>query len=304
MVWPSRVPGASRVVGGRRGRCPNSSGAAFLIAATGWLARPWPAPWSTQPRGNLEAQDDGASSGSRLVETAGCCVDTVEAARQGLVRARLGSHLPVASSRTTTSQTAMPKAAEVECSSRLERSPWGDGGDGRSCPRQPRGAALRALARSDTCRLHPVPLWTGHHRACPHCGRARLRGARLALLPALWTTSAPGAFGSSPCVRSSVPICAVTASTRIWWPAAQLTQSDHGPAARGGSTPPPSYLRGPGCPWHNSSRCIGRLYWRSLRVATNRGRVRPTLTVFAPSAPERPGPRIWNEQLIRYAGYR
>jgi len=78
--------------------------------------------------------------------------------------------------------------------------------------------------------------------------------------------------------------------------------------------------------WRNSSRCIGRLYWRSLqvrdrrhvttaaqlageafahlRVATNSGRVRPTLTVFAPTTPERPGPRIWNEQLIRYAGYR
>jgi nitric-oxide synthase len=76
--------------------------------------------------------------------------------------------------------------------------------------------------------------------------------------------------------------------------------------------------------WRNSSRCIGRLYWRSLqvrdrrhvttaaqlageafahlRVATNSGRVRPTLTVFAPNTPERPGPRIWNEQLIRYAG--
>ena len=78
--------------------------------------------------------------------------------------------------------------------------------------------------------------------------------------------------------------------------------------------------------WRNSSRCIGRLYWRSLRVrdrrhvtdagqlaaeafahlreATNGGRVRPTLTVFAPTTPERPGPRIWNEQLVRYAGYR
>ena len=78
--------------------------------------------------------------------------------------------------------------------------------------------------------------------------------------------------------------------------------------------------------WRNSSRCIGRLYWSSLRVrdrrhviaaeqvaveafahlreATNGGRVRPTVTVFAPSTPERPGPRIWNEQLIRYAGYR
>jgi nitric-oxide synthase, bacterial len=77
--------------------------------------------------------------------------------------------------------------------------------------------------------------------------------------------------------------------------------------------------------WRNSSRCIGRLYWRSLRVrdrrhvtgaaqvaaeafahlreATNGGRVRPTITVFAPGTPQRPGPRIWNEQLIRYAGY-
>jgi nitric-oxide synthase len=78
--------------------------------------------------------------------------------------------------------------------------------------------------------------------------------------------------------------------------------------------------------WRNSSRCIGRLYWRSLRVrdrrhitaaeqvaaeafthlreATNGGRIRPNLTVFAANTPERPGPRIWNEQLIRYGGYR
>jgi nitric-oxide synthase, bacterial len=78
--------------------------------------------------------------------------------------------------------------------------------------------------------------------------------------------------------------------------------------------------------WRNSNRCIGRLYWRSLRVrdrrhltggaqvaaeavahlreATNGGRVRPTITVFAASTPEHDGPMIWNEQLIRYAGYR
>ena len=76
--------------------------------------------------------------------------------------------------------------------------------------------------------------------------------------------------------------------------------------------------------WRNSSRCIGRLYWKSLRVrdrrgvdtaegvatecaahlrdATNNGRIRPTITVFAPDAPGRPGPRIRNEQLVRYAG--
>lgn len=78
--------------------------------------------------------------------------------------------------------------------------------------------------------------------------------------------------------------------------------------------------------WRNSARCIGRLYWQSLRVrdlrvvrdadrvaaqcvrhlqlATNGGRIRPMISVFAPNAPGSPGPRIWNEQLIRYAGYR
>ncbi len=77
--------------------------------------------------------------------------------------------------------------------------------------------------------------------------------------------------------------------------------------------------------WRNSARCIGRLYWRSLRVrdrrevtaasqvaaesvthlreATNGGRIRPVITVFAPDAPGRPGPRILNAQLVRYAGH-
>ncbi|WP_245589724.1 nitric oxide synthase oxygenase [Amycolatopsis balhimycina] len=78
--------------------------------------------------------------------------------------------------------------------------------------------------------------------------------------------------------------------------------------------------------WRNSARCIGRLYWRGLRIrdrrrvtepaaiagecvahlrqATRGGRIRPTVTVFAPGTPDAPGPRIHNEQLIRYAGYR
>lgn len=77
--------------------------------------------------------------------------------------------------------------------------------------------------------------------------------------------------------------------------------------------------------WRNSSRCIGRLYWRSLRVrdrrhvtaaddiaaeaiahlreATNGGRIRPLITIFAPEAAGCPGPRILNSQLIRYAGH-
>lgn len=78
--------------------------------------------------------------------------------------------------------------------------------------------------------------------------------------------------------------------------------------------------------WRNAARCIGRLYWNSLRVrdlrhvhtaagiaagcvehlreATRGGRIRSTITVFAPDTPGSPGPRIHNDQLIRYAGHR
>jgi nitric-oxide synthase len=78
--------------------------------------------------------------------------------------------------------------------------------------------------------------------------------------------------------------------------------------------------------WRNASRCIGRLYWRSLRVLDRRavtapdaiadalvghlrraaggGSIRPLISVFAPAEPGRPYARVWNEQLIRYAGYR
>ncbi|MFC6094836.1 nitric oxide synthase oxygenase [Saccharothrix lopnurensis] len=40
-----------------------------------------------------------------------------------------------------------------------------------------------------------------------------------------------------------------------------------------------------------------------LRLAGNGGEIRPLITVFAPDGPTAPGPCIWNEQLIRYAGY-
>jgi nitric-oxide synthase len=78
--------------------------------------------------------------------------------------------------------------------------------------------------------------------------------------------------------------------------------------------------------WRHSARCTGRYNWRTLRVrdlrdvsdparvaaetiehlraATNGGRVRSYITVFAPDAPGRPGPRIVNGQAVRYAGYR
>src|SRR5271156_3806956 len=77
--------------------------------------------------------------------------------------------------------------------------------------------------------------------------------------------------------------------------------------------------------WRNSSRCIGRLYWRTLRVrdrrqvsaadqiaaecmthlheATNGGQTRPVIPVSAPDAPGGPAPRIVNSQLIGYAGH-
>ncbi|MEV6629277.1 nitric oxide synthase oxygenase [Actinoplanes sp. NPDC051470] len=76
--------------------------------------------------------------------------------------------------------------------------------------------------------------------------------------------------------------------------------------------------------WRNASRCIGRLYWRSLVVldrrrartaddifsllvhhltAAGRDAIRPVISIFAAAAPGRPYARVWNEQLIRYAGY-
>jgi len=78
--------------------------------------------------------------------------------------------------------------------------------------------------------------------------------------------------------------------------------------------------------WRNSTRCIGRIFWESLRVrdlrhlttaeeifaalvdhiqqATNGGNIRSTISIFAPGSPGQPGIRIWNPLLIRYAGYR
>jgi nitric-oxide synthase len=78
--------------------------------------------------------------------------------------------------------------------------------------------------------------------------------------------------------------------------------------------------------WRNTARCIGRLPWQTLfvrdcrdhetpeeifqacvdhlRMATNDGRIRPVMTVFAAEQQTRRRPRIWNPQLIRYAGWR
>lgn len=78
--------------------------------------------------------------------------------------------------------------------------------------------------------------------------------------------------------------------------------------------------------WRNAVRCIGRGYWRLLNVidaraagtskevfeacvqhlrsATNGGKVQLLITVFPARRPATAGFRIWNAQLIRYAGHR
>ena len=77
--------------------------------------------------------------------------------------------------------------------------------------------------------------------------------------------------------------------------------------------------------WRNSNRCIGRLFWQSLNVidrrgvntkeevrdalfehieiATNGGKIKPTITIFPPEKNGEKQVEIWNHQLIRYAGY-
>ncbi|MCD8508450.1 MAG: nitric oxide synthase oxygenase [Bacillus sp. (in: Bacteria)] len=78
--------------------------------------------------------------------------------------------------------------------------------------------------------------------------------------------------------------------------------------------------------WRNSNKCIGRLFWDTLHVrdarhlndeeeifnaleshieeATNGGKIKPTITIFSPKNSEGDDSvRIWNHQLIRYAGY-
>ncbi|MEK5469031.1 nitric oxide synthase oxygenase [Paenibacillus sp. FSL R7-0210] len=77
--------------------------------------------------------------------------------------------------------------------------------------------------------------------------------------------------------------------------------------------------------WRHNSRCIGRLFWHSLDVidarraetvaevaeallhhmkhANNGGRIRSVITVFRSEEEQGRAIRIWNHQLIRYAGY-
>jgi len=77
--------------------------------------------------------------------------------------------------------------------------------------------------------------------------------------------------------------------------------------------------------WRNAPRCVGRLHWKSLQVvdartveacdevfdalcahlerATAGGRLQPLMTVFPEWRGEAEEVRVWNHQLLRYAGY-
>jgi nitric-oxide synthase len=77
--------------------------------------------------------------------------------------------------------------------------------------------------------------------------------------------------------------------------------------------------------WRNSNKCIGRLFWDMLDVydmrsleseeqiaealfchielATNGGKIRSSVTVFKAAADSASQVKIWNDQLLSYAGY-
>ncbi|XP_044150136.1 nitric oxide synthase, endothelial-like isoform X1 [Bufo gargarizans] len=78
--------------------------------------------------------------------------------------------------------------------------------------------------------------------------------------------------------------------------------------------------------WRNAARCVGRIQWSKLQVfdardcrssqemfthvlnhikyATNKGNIRSAITIFPQRKDGATDFRIWNSQLIRYAGYR
>jgi nitric oxide synthase oxygenase domain/subunit len=79
--------------------------------------------------------------------------------------------------------------------------------------------------------------------------------------------------------------------------------------------------------WRNAPRCPGRIQWRNLtlldrrnattlqevfeslvthiRVSTNGGNIKPAITVFPPREEGKPDKfRVWNKQLLQYAGYK
>ncbi|RWS11815.1 nitric oxide synthase: inducible-like protein [Dinothrombium tinctorium] len=77
--------------------------------------------------------------------------------------------------------------------------------------------------------------------------------------------------------------------------------------------------------WRNNARCIGRMHWNQLQIqdarhvrtteemfkaickhieiSTNGGNIQPLITVFPQRVPGREDFRVWNPQLIGFAGY-
>ncbi|CAG9783567.1 unnamed protein product [Diatraea saccharalis] len=77
--------------------------------------------------------------------------------------------------------------------------------------------------------------------------------------------------------------------------------------------------------WRNATRCIGRIQWKKLQIfdcrevttptgmfealcnhikyATNKGNIRSAITIFPQRTKDKRDYRIWNAQLISYAGY-
>ncbi|WP_152655394.1 nitric oxide synthase oxygenase [Oceanobacillus sp. CFH 90083] len=78
--------------------------------------------------------------------------------------------------------------------------------------------------------------------------------------------------------------------------------------------------------WRNSNRCIGRLFWERIDVADargavteeivfeflfshlknafNLGKIKPYITIFPSISAKEKTVKIWNHQLLRYAGYK
>uniref|UniRef100_A0A3B5AHB3 nitric-oxide synthase (NADPH) n=1 Tax=Stegastes partitus TaxID=144197 RepID=A0A3B5AHB3_9TELE len=78
--------------------------------------------------------------------------------------------------------------------------------------------------------------------------------------------------------------------------------------------------------WRNAARCVGRIQWSKLQVfdardcttahgmynyicnhikyATNKGNLRSAITIFPQRTDNKHDFRVWNSQLIRYAGYK
>jgi nitric-oxide synthase, bacterial len=200
-------------------------------------------------------------------------------------------------------------------------SRWHMPGSGR--PQGPQSPA-RALEPGDGSPAFPAP------RACPVAAGGEAgtgSAADLAPIPAEWSSAGygPSAFDSL-LASAEQFITLFYSENHLGPPDRRLSHVRRRIEMSGTYWHTPAELAfGARVAWRNSSRCIGRLYWRSLRVrdrrevtaapdiaaesaahlreATNGGRIRPVITVFAPDAPGRPGPRILNSQLVRYAGY-